>query len=97
MYLQIEDDEIQVELRDEFPVQARDGVIERIKVGLVARDREEHRRWQDGLQKAKKSGINSTDGRGNITNRWRVLNTSWRKVEGHNQGFSLLCELEELR
>lgn len=97
MHLEIGDAEVQVDLHDESPVRANAGVIERIKVGLVARDRDEHRRWQESIQKAKKKGLNSTDGRGNITNRWRVLNTSWQKVSGESPEFRLLCELEELK
>ncbi|MGE5551223.1 MAG: hypothetical protein ACM3ZC_11960 [Bacteroidota bacterium] len=97
MHLDFEGNEVQVDLKGESSIRSGTGdVVERVRVGLRAKDREEQRRFLETIQKAKKAGINSTDGQGNIVNKWRVLKADWSKL-GNGSEYNLVFELEEIK
>ena len=98
MHLDLGGKEVTINLKEESTVRSSlTGLsAERIQVGVVARNDEEHRHFQSFIGKAKRTGINSTDGQGNILNQWKVLNASWAKKKGPDGGYTYLFELEEM-
>ena len=99
MHLDFEGSEVLVDLKGESSVRSSvtGDVVERVQVGLRAKNREEQRKFLETIQKAKKAGINSTDGRGNIVNKWKVLNAEWSRLGNNSPEYSMVFELEELK
>ncbi len=90
----------------EVPIEKLDEIIEepaingarasRIRVGVVAADRNELKSFEHYLGKIRKEGLVSTDGRGQPMNKWKVLNIIPRFKEGlSSEKVGLVLELEE--
>ena len=103
IYLDFAGKEVPANLKDESTFRSKHtgAELKSIKVDIVAEDQEAHERLLKSIERAKKVGINSTDGKGTVLNRWKVKNTSYSYttgVPGSKYYHSLeLEEMEELK
>ncbi len=99
MHLDFEGSEVQVDLRGESTVRSPEtgDTRERVRVGVPARDHVEHRQFLEIIQRARRHGINSTDGHGHVINKWRVLDATSTRLKGADPEYNLVFELEEFK
>lgn len=99
MHLDFEGREIMVSVLGESTVHPprSETVRERIRVGLSAIGSDEYHKLLKTLGRARRKGINSTDGHGRVLNTWRVIDTAAEKKPGGMEDFNLVLDLEEMR
>ena len=99
LYLDFEGIEMLVDLENEstFSSKHTGAELKRIEVNVVAQNRQEHERLLEIIQRARKDGINSTNGQGNVLNKWKVRNTSSSYTAGGpDSRYYHSLELEEM-
>lgn len=98
IYLDFEGTELRIRVEKESTFRSRHSGAElkRIEVSLVARGRQAHESLLEIIERAKEEGINSTDGQGNVLNRWRLRKNSHSHTVGEPEYYhSLELEGEE--
>lgn len=99
MYLDFDGREVRVDVEDESTVRSRHTGTElrRVYVSVDTLDQKSHERLPGIIEKAIDNGINSTDGHGNVLNKWKIGNFQHSYIgRGPETEYHHHIELEEM-
>jgi len=99
MYLDVNGVDVHADIQNEstFSSKHTGAELKRIQVEVVAPDQQTHERLLEIKKKAKRDGISSTDGKGNIVKKWKIDNSIYSYTDpGPGSTYYHSIELEEM-